>query len=81
MQHHYPTPEEVGLRIAPCLRKDRFRAGFRHALRGGQLTRGEHLRLSFREGFRAAKLYLREQRRREGILTFPGRARIRIVTH
>lgn len=78
MSVHYPTPEEVGLRIAPHLRGERYRAGFRHALRGGQITRSEHLRLSFREGFRAAKLYLREYRRAQGIVAFPFRARVRL---
>lgn len=74
----YPTPQDIGLRIPCHLRSDRFRAGFEHALKGGQLDRVEYFRLSFRMGFRAAKLYLREARRRQGILTFPMRARMRL---
>ena len=53
-------------------------AGFEHALKGGHLTEAEYFRRSFRLGFRAAKLYLREVRRRRGILDFPMRARIRL---
>lgn len=78
MRTRYPTPEDIGLRIAPHLRADWFRAGFAHALHGRQLTRAAHLRLSFREGFRAAKLYLRELRRRQGVISFPCQGRIRI---
>jgi hypothetical protein len=81
MQNTYPRPQDVGVRISPDLREDRFCAGFEHALRGGQLSQAEYLRRSFRLGFRAAKLYLREVRRRQGILTFPvqGRFRVRAI--
>lgn len=74
----YPTPEDIGLRIPATLRRDRFRRGFDHALRGGQLDRVECFRLSFRLGFRTAKLYLREVRRSRGILEFPMRTRVRL---
>jgi len=77
---HYPTPYEIGLRIPSHLRKTRFNAGFRHALEGGHLTHIEYFRRSFRLGFRAAKLYLREVRRHRGILDFPMRARFRLRT-
>lgn len=77
MSHHYPTPQEIGLKISPTLRKDRFNAGFSHALQGGQLDHASCFRLSFRMGFRAAKLYLREVRRSRGILQFPFKARFR----
>lgn len=80
MRCHYPTPEELGLHIPPPLRKERFRKGFGHALRGGQLDHVECFRLSYRLGFRMAKLYLREVRRRRGILEFPLRARIRLTS-
>ncbi len=81
MQYHYPTPREAGVRIPAHLRKERFCAGFLHGLRGGQLDDVKYFRLSFREGFRAAKLYLREIRRQRGILNFPiqGRFRFRAV--
>jgi hypothetical protein len=71
MDYHYPTPEDVGLKIPRTLRRDRFCKGFDHALRGGQLDQVDYFRLSFRLGFRSAKLYLREVRRHRGILEFP----------
>jgi hypothetical protein len=74
----YPTPSDLGLRIPRELRAERFNAGFSHGIRGGQLDEVEYFRLSFRLGFRAAKLYLREVRRRQGIREFPLRARIRL---
>jgi hypothetical protein len=78
MPIHYPTPQEIGLHIPRTLRQDRFCRGFDHALRGGQLDRAECFRLSFRMGYRAAKFYLREVRRRRGILEFPLRTRVRM---
>ena len=78
MEYSYPSPQEAGIRIPPHLMEDRFRAGFRHALQGGQLDRVEYMRLSFREGYRAAKLYLRAVRRSRGILEFPARWRMRM---
>lgn len=77
MTFRYPTPEDIGLRIPPNLRRERFRRGFDHGLRGGQLDRIDYFRLSFRLGFRFAKLYLREVRRHRGILQLPMRARFR----
>jgi hypothetical protein len=77
-RHAYPTPRDVGLSLPPDLRKDRFNAGFAHGVRGGQLDHVEYFRRSFRLGFRAAKLYLREVRRRHGIVEFPLRARVRL---
>lgn len=74
--YHYPTPQEVGIRIPANLLEERFRTGFVHALKGGQLRKAEHFRLSFREGYRAAKLYLREVRRSKGILEFPMKGRM-----
>ena len=76
MAPHYPTPQELGIRIPPHLRKARFIHGFEHALKGGQLNRAEYLKLSFREGFRTGKLYLREVRRSRGILEFPMKAQV-----
>ena len=73
----YPNPQELGLKIPLTLRADRFSRGFEHALRGGQLDNIEYFRLSYRMGYRTAKLYLREVRRRRGILDFPMRARFR----
>ena len=63
MARRYPMPEEVGITIPRNLIDARYRRGFRHALEGGQINNVEHLRLSFREGFRAGKSYARELRR------------------
>jgi hypothetical protein len=70
----------LGIKLPAYLRQDRFDAGFLHALKGGHLTRAEYFRLSFRMGFRAAKLYLREVRRRQGILEFPFRGKMILRT-
>ncbi len=80
MKHTYPAPEDIGIRVPPTLRQDRFGRGFQHALRGGQLDHVEFFRLSFRLGFRAAKLFLREERRRRSILDLPMRRRWRLKT-
>jgi hypothetical protein len=77
MKYQFPTPQDVGIRIPPTLRHDRFCRGFDHALHGGHLDQLEYFRLSFRMGFRAAKLFLRAERRRRGVLEFPMRSRIR----
>ena len=78
MPNTYPSPCDLGLKIPADIRENRFNAGFEHALKGGHLTETEYFRHSFRLGFRAAKLYLREVRRGRGILDFPMRARIRL---
>jgi hypothetical protein len=78
MPNTYPLPRDIGFKISPDIRENRFNAGFEHALKGGHLTEAEYFRRSFRLGFRAAKLYLREVRRCRGILDFPMRARIRL---
>jgi hypothetical protein len=78
MENVYPQPQEVGVRIPPHLKQERFCAGFRHGLQGGQLDRVEYMRLSFREGYRAARIYLREVRRSRGILEFPPRWKVRM---
>ncbi len=80
MRYHYPSPQEVGIRIPASLLADRFCAGFGHGLRGGQLDHVEYFRRSFRLGFRAAKLYLRDVRRSQGVLQFPARHRFRLVS-
>ena len=77
MKACYPTAMDVGINIPVHLRSNRFEAGFLHALKGHHLRRAEHLRLSFREGFRAAKLYIRWLRRKQGIIEFPMKARMK----
>lgn len=76
MEYSYPTPREAGIRIPSYVMEDRFCAGFRHGLQGGHLNKVAYMRLSFREGYRAAKLYLRALRRSRGILEFPARWRV-----
>jgi len=78
MANRYPSPQEAGIRIPTHVMEDRFCAGFRHGLEGGHLDKVEYMRLSFREGYRASKLYLREVRRSRGILEFPARWRVRM---
>lgn len=77
----YPTPRDAGVKIPRNLIEDRFNNGFEHALKGGHLTQIEYFRRSFRLGFRAGKLYVREVRRMRGIIQFPfsGRVRLRAV--
>ena len=77
MRYTYPTPEDIGIDIPKRLIEERFNKGFLHALKGGQIRRREQLRLSFREGYRAGKLYLKELRRERGIISFPMQGKIR----
>ena len=81
MPWHYPSPLEAGIKIPRQLLADRFTAGFDHGLRGGQLDHIDYFRRSFRLGFRAAKLHLREVRRQRGILQFPARYRVRLRSY
>jgi hypothetical protein len=81
MDFEYPTPASLGIAIPAPLVRDAFDAGFLHALKGGKLDRPEFLRLSFRMGFRAAKLHLRAVRRARGVLEFPLRCRMRVTAH
>lgn len=81
MQTIYPEPHDLGIVIPSHLRTDRFCEGFRHALEGGQITEVKQLRLSFREGYRAAKLYLRDLRRETGVVNFPVQGRIRFTAN
>jgi hypothetical protein len=78
MENGYPKPQDVGVRIPPNLKREIYCAGFEHGLKGGQLDRVEYMKQSFRAGFRASKLYLRELRRSHGILQFPSRWRMRL---
>jgi hypothetical protein len=80
MAYHYPAPHDVGIRIPRNLIGTRYQRGFRHALEGKQLSAAEHFRLSFREGFRAGKCYARDLRRARGVLDFPLKGKIRIVS-
>lgn len=78
MKRILPKPEEVGIKPPVNLDPVKFEEGFQHALKGGQLTEIEQFRRSFSEGFRAGKLYLREERRRRGIIDFPFKGKVKI---
>ena len=80
MRPVYPEPHDLGFEIPGYLIRERFNLGFRHALKGGQIRQVEHLRRSFREGFRAGKLYCRHLRRRQGVVEFPYQGRIKLKT-
>ena len=73
-----PNPWDVGIAIPAHLRRDRYCAGFEHAMRGGQLNRVEYFRRSFRLGFRAAKMFLREVRRQRGVLAYSSRFKLKL---
>lgn len=77
MKYVYPTPKQLGIKIPRSLREDRFNAGFNHCLRGGQLNQIEFFRLSFRMGYRLGKFYLKDLRKRQGIVDFPMRAQFK----
>lgn len=78
MENIYPDPTDVGVRIPSHVKPVAFRAGFKHGLQGGQLDKVEYMRLSFREGFRASRLFLRNCRRSQGILEFPTRWKVHL---
>lgn len=69
---------DVTVEATGTLRRDLYEAGYACGLRGGRLDRVAYFRLSFRAGFRAAKLALRARRRREGLLEFPLTGRISV---
>ena len=69
---------EIEVTVPPSLLKDRFEAGFAHAMRGGQLDRIEYFKLSFREGFRSAKLQMRSMRRKQGVIDFPLQGKVKV---
>lgn len=68
----------VTVAVPPSLMKERYQAGFAHGLCGGQLDKIEYFKLSFREGFRAAKLHLRHLRRRQGVIDFPLQGKLKV---
>lgn len=80
LSFRYPTPRQLGIKIPPSLREDRFNAGFRHCLAGGQLDCSEYRRRSFRAGYREGKGYLKALRRQQGIIEFPQKWKFRVRT-
>ena len=79
MRKILPKPCEMDINWGRRFRQDRYQAGFDHGMRGGRLDRVEYFRLSFRAGFRAAKRYARELRRRHGVQDFPMRAKFKLT--
>ena len=65
------------IEIPAGLIEERYKAGFNHSISGGHLTEPDHFKKSFRLGFRAGRLHLRELRKRQGILEFPMKGRIK----
>ncbi len=76
MKRILPKPEELGVTVPKHVKEDLYRKGFEHSIGGGQITKREHLRASFRAGFRDGRIFLREERRRRGILEFPVKWRL-----
>jgi len=76
-KYHYPTIDEVGVKVPAGCIDELFRAGWDHSIRGGNLTEREHLKKSFRYGFREARLYLNEVRRARGVVPFPMKAQLK----
>jgi hypothetical protein len=77
MKYAYPKPQDVGISIPFNLIEKKYCSGFLHALKGGSLSKIEYLKQSFGEGFRAGKLYLRELRRKQGVVNFPVQGKIK----
>ena len=72
-----PTPKEVGVTVPGAVNEELYQQGWEHGLVSNQLTKREHLKASFREGFRAAKLYLKALRSQRGLTVLPMKARIK----
>ena len=68
-----PTPAEVGIVVPDHIDKSLFEAGFQHGLHSNELV---EFKASFRAGFRAAKLHLRDLRRAQGVVDFPARQKM-----
>lgn len=72
-----PLPTEVGVVVPAAINQEMYQQGWEHGLVSNLLTKPEQLKASFRAGFRAAKLYLRELRKQKGIHVLPLQARIK----
>jgi len=71
MKKILPRPKIVDVVIPKGVDSEMYQAGFEHSVTGGQITKREHLKASFRLGFRNGRLYLKELRKKKGILEFP----------
>lgn len=74
-----PTPKEVGITTPNVINKERYEEGFQHGLISNKLLKPEHLRASFREGFRAAKLYLKQLYKDRNVTVMPTKARMKFT--
>lgn len=74
-----PTPKEIGVTIPKSHNKEMFEEGFQHGLVSNKLLEHKHLKASFREGFRAAKLYLREMYKSKNVTVMSMKARIKFT--
>lgn len=71
--------KEVTVVVPAYVIEELYIAGYEHSMRGGNLTKREHFKASFRLGFRTAKLELKEIRRRRGIIDFPMNAKVKMT--
>lgn len=68
-------PQDFGIKTPSTLIEEDFNAGFEYGMENNVLN---HFKLSFRMGFRTAKLLLKEIRRHRGILQFPMKAKFKM---
>jgi hypothetical protein len=69
-------PQDLEIKIPSDAIEADFVAGFEHGMESNTLT---NFKLSYRKGFRAAKLLLKEIRRQRGVLQFPMKAKFKIT--
>ena len=67
-------PQDFGIDIPNTLKEEDFCAGFEHGMQSNTLTK---FKMSYRMGFRTAKLLLRELRKQQGVLQFPMKAKFK----
>lgn len=79
LKHKLPTPSEVGVVVPMHVDMNLYNEGFQHGLVSNKLLKREHLKASFREGFRAAKLYIRQQYQNKNINVLPLKARLKFT--
>lgn len=67
-----PMADEIEIRLPSTVNKSLFKSGFDHGMRSNTLT---NFKASYRAGFRAAKLYIRELNATQGIHSMPRRSK------
>lgn len=68
-------PQDFGISIPANLIEKDFCEGFEHGMESNTLTK---FKLSYRMGFRTAKLLLKEIRKQQGIINFPTQGKIKL---